>query len=261
MAYLENIPRPEKLEVARKIHANLVARQAAGPAEPALDAYIPDIAGVIGRLETHVHGSVNASTARQVQLARLDVADIEVDTWYRHIEGFLHVEAHRRAGPNVIAARAVYAAACPDGLAHVDDRVPEENAYCRNLLSVLRDPANAATLAALELPLVWLDRLQAALDASDAALRDLAAARQDKSTHTDLGRDVEEDWVDLMDRLRRYVDTRASRHDAVKRAESEALLGPLLVVIKKLRADAAARRTRRTKQEAPPSGTENAPSA
>jgi len=32
---LENIPRPEKLEVARKIHANLVAHQAAGPAEPA----------------------------------------------------------------------------------------------------------------------------------------------------------------------------------------------------------------------------------
>jgi len=68
--------------------------------------------------------------------------------------------------------------------------------------------------------------------------------------------------VDLMDRLRGYVDTpRASRHDAARRAEGEALLGPLLAVIKKLRADAAARRTRRAKQETPPSETENAPSA
>lgn len=257
MAYLNNIPRPEKLDLARKIHANLAAREAAGPPEPGLDGYIPVIAGVISRLAVHVGGASTASTARQVQLAALDLADIEVDRWYRHIEGFLHAETQRRAGSSVIAARALYAAACPDGLAHIKDREQEENAYCRTMLGALRDPANAATLAVIEFPLSWLDRLEAALDASDAALGDLAAARQEKSTHVDLGRDVEDDWVDVMGRLRRYVETRASRHDAPRRAEGEALLGPLLDALKKLRADAAARKTRRAREEA--GGVEAAP--
>lgn len=250
MAHLHDIPRPEKLSLARKIHTNLVTRQTAGPPEPALDGYIPEIAAVIGGLDTHVDGASTASTAWQVQLGFVDIADINVDTWYRHIEGFLFVEAHRRDGPHVIAAGSVYAAACPDGLLHVDARVPEENAYCRSMLAALRDPVNAGTLAAIELPMVWLDRLEAALDASDAAYADLVAARHGRSTHVDLGRDVEEDWADLMSRLQRYVGSRASKRDAARRAEGEALLAPLLDALKKMRADAATRRTRRLNQQA-----------
>lgn len=257
MAQLRDIPRPEKLSLAHNIHTNLVTRQNAGPPEPALDGYIPELAAVIGQLDAHVGGASTASTAWQVQLGQVEMADIRVDTWYRHIESFLFVEANRRSGPEVIAAAALYAAACPDGLAHVNARVPEENAFCRSMLAALRDPVNAATLAAIELPPAWLDRLEDALDASDAAHAQLVAARHGRSTHLDLGRDAEEAWVDVMGRLSRYVDSRASKRDVARRAEGEALLAPLLDAMKKMRAAAATRRTRRQNQQpddpAPPS--------
>jgi hypothetical protein len=247
VTHLTKIPRPEKRTIARKIHDLLVARQAAGPAEPALDAFVPELSEVGIRLDTHVGGTVAASTAWQVQLGRLEDADVNVDTWLRHIESFLFVEANRRSGPNVTASKAVYAAACPDGLAHVDDRVVEQNAHCRTMLSVLRDPENAPALAAIDLPGVWLDRFEAALDESDAASDDVIAARTDRSTHVGLGRDAEVEWVDLMTRIQRHVGSRARRDEVAKKMEGKALLQPLLAAVQKLRADAAARATRREK--------------
>jgi hypothetical protein len=250
MSHMNNIPRSEKLTIAHKIHDNLVDRQAHGPPEPGLDAFIPQVSEIIVRLDTHVTGNVAANAAREQQLARVETADIEVDTWLRHIEGFLYVEANRRAGPNVIACKAVYKAACPDGLAHVDARVPEENAHCRKMLSVLRDPVNAATLAAIKLPVVWLDNFEDALTESEAAVNDTSEARNDKSVHVELGRDAEADWADLMHRIQHYVGSRASRGEVEKRAEGQTLILPLRAAIQKLHADASARVTRKAKAKA-----------
>jgi peptidoglycan hydrolase CwlO-like protein len=60
-----------------------------------------------------------------------------------------------------------------------------------------------------------------------------------------LGRDAEEEWVDVMRRLRKYVEARASADDLEKQEEGKVLLAPLLDALKKMHADAAARTTRR----------------
>jgi hypothetical protein len=62
-----------------------------------------------------------------------------VDSWYRHIEGFLSVEARRRSGPHVEAASAMYKAACPDGLAYVEGK-----ALLQPLLDALQKEKTAA---------------------------------------------------------------------------------------------------------------------
>ncbi|AKT43804.1 hypothetical protein [Chondromyces crocatus] len=261
MTQLRNISRPEKLTVARSIHANLIARQSNGPAEEGLDTYIPVIASLIAELAGHVDGKAAAGTEHQALLGRAELADIEVDTWYRHIERYLSVEANRRGGAHVVGARAVHSAACPKGLAHVDERIPVQNAFCRGMLEALRRPVNAGILTSIEFPMAWLDRLEAALTESEASQRDLAGVRQDKRVHVGLGRDAEEAWIDVMSRLRSYVANRAGRHDLARRAEGDSLLAPLRTVLERLRAEAAARKTRRENADAPEAEGPQAPCA
>ncbi|MDC0744938.1 hypothetical protein [Polyangium mundeleinium] len=255
-ASLNQIPRAEKRDIARKIKENLEARAAKGPPEPALDIYISECTDITDALDAHVTGNVLAHAERAARLAQLEAADDEVDTCYRHIEGYIGVESRRRVSPNVLGALALHQAAFPNGLAHVDDPIADENRVCREALLVLRAPEHAATLAAIELPTVWLERWEKAILKSDALLAEVEKARTEKRAHIDAGRDAETEWVELMVRLRRYVSSRAKRSDAARIQEGKVLLAPLLDAMAKLRAGAAARATRKEngKQESPAAG-------
>ena len=262
-ANLTNVPRPEKLAIATAIHTALLKRKKAGPSEPALDAFIPEIAAVKDKLATHVDGKSAANAARAKHLARAESADIEVDTHFRHIEAFVSIEANRRAGPHVSDAQSLYGAAFPEGLAHIDDRIEDENIHVRATLNALKSPEHAATLKAINLPSAWIPALEAALAESNAAVADVAKARGEKASHVGLGKSTESEWVDLMVRLRRYVACRAKRTDIARIAEGKELIKPLLDAIHKLRATAAARATRRSnkKSTGAPSPTTAAPNA
>jgi hypothetical protein len=254
--------RADKRTIAQQLSANLKARALKGPEEPALDAYIAELDENAGALNEHVEGHVEADAARLALLARLDGADVEVDTWYRHIEGFLYIEAHRRSGVHVPAAAAAYEAAFPDGLGHVDDPVPVENELCKQSLAVLASPEHAATLQAIELPPAWLPKWKAAIAESDAAYADLEASRQKRQLHIGLGRDAETDWVEIMVRLRKYVSSRAKKGDTARILEGRQLLAPLLEKLAQMGSQSASRATRRAhaKQEAG-GGGENVPAA
>jgi hypothetical protein len=78
--------------------------------------------------------------------------------------------------------------------------------------------------------------------------------------HIGKGRDAELTWIDLMVRLRRYVGSRARRTDTARLREGKELLKPLLDTLAKLRADAAARATRRAAKgvEPAPASTQSA---
>lgn len=257
-ATMNNITRADKLSISIKIHDNLVERQTQGPAEPGLDAFIPELASIKGELDLHVNGQVLADAARESRLARAETADVSADTWLRHIESFLHVEAHRRIGPNIALARGLYEAACPDGLEHVDERVVDKNTRYRNTLAVLKAPEHQAAIAKVGLPATWIPAFEAALDESDAAIEDVIQARGDWTAHIAKGRHAEAAWLDLMVRLRRYVGSRAKRRDTLRILEGKELLRPLLDTLAKLEADAAARATRRTKKKTPTSTTARA---
>jgi hypothetical protein len=249
------------LVIAMDIHDSLIEREKTGPAEPTLDAFIPDLKTLITTLQTHVTGRDLADAARESRIARAEAADVVTDTWFRHLEAFVHIEATRRAGTNVGAAHGLYNAAFPDGLAHVNDRIVDQNLHYRTTLNVLKAPEHAATITAIELPASWLATFEAALDESDAAIADVIKARGEKSTHVDLGRSAETEWVDLMVRLRKYIESRAKRTDVVRIAEGKILIKPLLDALQKLRTDAAARATRRTKKGAGAPDDATAPDA
>jgi len=138
------IPRAEKKTIAQGLHKTLADRLAHQGAEAGLDAFLPELAELTVRLSAHVLGQTGADAARITRLATADGADDAVDTWLRHIESFLAVEGHRRTGPYTALALALHAAALPDGLAHVDDRVVEENRHCRDALVVLNAPEHAS---------------------------------------------------------------------------------------------------------------------
>ncbi|UQA56163.1 hypothetical protein [Polyangium aurulentum] len=251
-----DFPRTLKASIARALHDNLVARAEAGPAEPALDAFVPELLAVSQRLELHVSGKASAIAARAAHAAEAEIADIEVDTWTRHIECYLTIESNRKTGPHVAAARALHGAAFPSGLGLVDAPIPEENTQCRHALAVLRAPEHAATVAAIGLPVLWLDFLEAAIGMSDAAFALATEARGAQSTHVGLGKDAEAEWAEVTARLRKYVDSRARAGEVDKQAEGRTLLAPLLDAIQKAKAVAAGRATRRGKKGA---AGENAP--
>jgi len=257
-ANLNQIPRAQKREIAASVLANLKERAARGPAEPALDAYISELTDVEGALATHVEATTLADAKRTARLARLAEADVAVDTWYRHIESYLDIEANRRMGPHIVKAAALHKAAFPHGLAHVDDPIADENRICRESLMTLRSGEHAATVQAIELPVVWLARWEAALDESDQAYADVEEARPTKQSSVTAGRDAESEWVELFVRLRRYVASRAKRSDTARLQEGKTLLAPLLDVLNKLNAQAAARATRQrntTEPNTPPAPT------
>jgi len=258
MARAFDLPRPVKCAVARELVLNLQDRQAAGPPEPGLDGFIPELSAVSARLDTHVDGGELADAGRRAALARLEIADCDVDTWLRHHEGYVRVEAQRRVGPHVTAVRATYEAAFPDGLEPAEDYIPDENRACRTSIAVLRSPEHAPTAAAIGLPLVWLDLWEAAVDESDAALKEVEQRRRSRSQHVGSGQDAEADFVDVVLRLRRYVDSRASRTDKARIAEGKQLLAPLLDAMKKVRTERAARATRASRAT-PQDDAEQAP--
>ena len=244
-ASLHDLPRKRKQTIVQQVHDLLVLRKKKGPAEPALDGWIAPLAALAKGLAEHVDGKSAADADRRARQHALFVADVEVDTWLRHLEGYLRIEAHRAFGEHVAAAAALHDAAFPDGLAHVDDPPADENVHCRDSLAVLTAPANAKTLAALGLPKAWLTTLAKALDESDAAVAAIAAAKDESSTHVALGRDVEADWIDAMVRLRQYMASRAPKADVAAREEGKRLLRPLLDAIAGLRNVAATRAGRR----------------
>jgi hypothetical protein len=247
MSNIDRIPRPEKLRIAHLIGANLTARQAAGPAEPALDKFIAELASAEAALASNVTGKSTADAARLALLATQDACDDEVDVRLRHLESFLHAESHRRHGPHVSAALAVYQGAFPDGLAHIDDRIVVENAHCRAALVVLRDPVHAATVAAVGLPSGWLDAFAKALDASDAATVAVDGARLSKSSAVEGGQSAEEQWAGVITRLRDHVKGRDG-----KAAEGKQLLAPLIAANALINAQTAARRTHKAKADPTP---------
>lgn len=220
-------------------------RRAAGPPEPTLDAYIDEIEPVVTALEQGVGGQVHAAAALKALHARVEAADIDVDTRLRHHFYYINVEATQRSGPNVADARALEAAAFPDGLAHVNDYIPDENRLCRNAILAMRSPEHAATVAAIELPAGWIDRWEKALNESDAAFDAVQKTRAGKSIHILTGQDAEVAFVDVMLRLRSYIGSRASRADKVKSAQGNLLIAPLLDALAKARAEERARGTRK----------------
>jgi hypothetical protein len=278
MASMNHVPRAKMPGVSAGISSQLVARKAEGPPEPGLDVFIDELDAVTGELGSHVTGKTEANAAREAYEDALDVADAKVDTWLRHTESYVDVEARDRRSPHAVAARALYDAAFPNGIAPIDDYVVDQNVYCRDAIAALRAPEHQATVAAIGLPTAWIDQFDAAVSASENAMNQLIAARGDKSAHVGLGRDAEVAWIDLMVRLRRYVASRAKRGDTAKQIENRKLLEPLLVVLQKLDAEAAARATRKkgkkaadtkstkdadgaTKTEAAPQASASTPSA
>jgi len=249
-ANLNQIPRPEKRDIAHALHHNLAARAAAFPPEPALDAFIPELDALVKALDASVAGNTAAAAERLARLADLDTADDEVDTWYRHIESFVSIEANRRTGPNVQGAANLHHAAFPDGLAHVNDPVADENRICRTALDILRSAEFAPVVAAILLPTGWLDRWEKALDGSDMLNAEIEKARAARKTHISTGQDAEADFVELMPRLRRYVASRAKASDTARIAEGKELLAPLLDAMARLKATAALRATKRTQEKA-----------
>ena len=249
-ASLHDLPRKRKQTIVQQIHDLLVLRKKKGPAEPALDGWIAPLAALSKGLAEHVEGKTAADADRRARQHALFVADVEVDTWLRHVEAYLRIEAHRAFGEHVAAAAALHEAAFPDGLAHIDDPPADENAHCRDSLAMFAAPGHAKTIAAIGLPKPWLTTLATALDQSDAAILAIAAAKDDGSSHVALGRDIEADWVDAMVRLRQYVSSRAAKSDVAARQEGKRLLRPLLDAIAGLRNVAATRATQRATQRA-----------
>ncbi len=243
---LDQIPRAEKIAITKALHARLSARFQKGPPEVELDDYLPQLLDVARRLDAAPGDVSEEERARRI--AAVVSADDEVDTYLRHIEGFLAVEGMRRTGPNGALAKALHDQAFPDGLAHIDDRIVEENFHCRASLAVLRAPEHAATLAAIAFPLGWLDHWETALDASDAAisevLRTIAAQSGPAPAAAD-DRDPEDDWVEIMVRLRRYVAGRAEIDDIARKDEGRELLRPLFDALQRLRLSADAAHARK----------------
>lgn len=258
MASFSQIPRAEKRRIASAIHDKLVARAATGQAEPALDTLIPKLAASRDGLAEQVDGKTSAEASRTALLAANDVDDDEVDRWYRHLYRYTEVESLRRHPPPDSSIDALLSAGYPDGLAHVDDRIPDQNEEVKKTLVAYRDPKYAATLAAIELPMSWLDRLDAAVAKSDASFAAYQATFSDASTAVSLGRDEEASWVLLMRALDHTIALRSLGADPGVVEESKGLIAPLRAAVRLLRSEARSRSTKREKKapkEPPPEGT------
>lgn len=255
MTAMNQIPRPEKRDIAQTLHDNLAKRATDGPPEPALDAYILELDAVIQALTAPIAGNILADAQRTSRLAELEKVDSDVDTGYRHIESYIDVESRRRAGPNVAHALALHKAAFPDGLAHIDDPIPDENRLCRESLTILRSPDFAPTVTAIALPLAWLDVWEVSLTRSGTLYGEIEKARTARRTHVSAGQDAETEFVEICVRLRRYVGSRANSSDKARVAEGKTLLAPLLDAMARLRATAAARATIRENEKKPAAPT------
>lgn len=262
MTSIASLSRQEKRDIAKGLGATLKARQAKGPPEEALDAFIAPLEDVASRLDTGVEGKAVANAARIAQLDRLEKADSDVDAWFRHHYYYIDTEARRRVGLFILAAIALRDAAFAGGLELVDAYIPVENQAARNAIAVIRQEQHAKTAQDIGLPAEWTTKWEAALNESDDAFNEVQKARQGASANVGVGSDAETDFVDLALRLKRYVQSRASRTDKAKIAEGVSLLAPLTDALAKDRAEAAARATRKKNEAkgsdapggAPPAG-------
>lgn len=95
--------------------------------------------------------------------------------------------------------------------------------------------------------MAWLNTWEKAIDKSDALNAEIERARATRKKHVSGGQDAEAEWVELMQRLRRYVSSRAKASEKARIAEGKELLVPLLDAKTRLKATAAARATSREK--------------
>lgn len=251
MTSLAQLPRTEQLSVGRDILQRLEVRRQKGPSEPALDAFIPELDNATNNLGTHVDGKAAATSKHAATLGRVDRADINVDTWFRHHYDFIAIEAGRRDGVNVGDAGRLLKAAFPDGLQHIDEYIPVENDYCRAAVHMIQSADHASTVVAIGLPADWQTQWLAALDESDCAFEALQTARMASKAHVGASGAKEESLLEVIARLRHYLQGRAPKENEVKAMESKYLLDPLNIALAKARTEAATRATRKKTGDAP----------
>jgi hypothetical protein len=251
MASLARIPRDEKRRIAAEVHDNLVARATSGPPDAIVDPFIAKSATVRDALATQVDDKSMALAERSALLAENDGDDDEVDRWYRHAFRYLEVEALRRRVPDHAAINALLTAAYPQGLAHVDDRIPDQNEMVRQTLTTLRNPEYASAVAAIGLPIVWLDALEWAVKKSDASFAAYQAALGQASSAVAMGRDAEDDWVEWARGLSHAIALRSNGADADVVEQNKALIAPLTIAVQHLRTQAKTRQTKRTQAGTP----------
>jgi len=225
--------------------ADRVARATSGPPDAIVDPFIAKSAAVRDALTAHVDDKSTAVAEGSALLAENDVDDDEVDRWYRHAFRYLEVEALRRHAPEHAAINALLAAAYPHGLAHVDDRIPDQNESVRQTLAVLRNPEYASTIAAIALPSVWLDALELAVKKSDASFAAYQAAIGQASSAVAMGRDAEDDWVEWARGLSHAIALRSTGADVDVVEQYKGLIAPLTNAVQHLRSQAKTRATKR----------------
>src|SRR5689334_989767 len=104
MSAIDELTRTEKRDVALGLLDKLKKHTAEAPKEEAIEIFVPLFEGVITRLDVGVEGKAVANATRKGQLARLDLADSNVDTWFRHHYDYINNEAIRRIGPFIFDA-------------------------------------------------------------------------------------------------------------------------------------------------------------
>src|SRR5690242_4095621 len=102
---IQQISRTEKRTIALAPYANLSVRFRKGKPENALDDFLPQLIDVAARLKTARAGG---GVDRAQRILAIVSADDEVDTYLRHIEGYLVVESLRRTGQNAALAKALH---------------------------------------------------------------------------------------------------------------------------------------------------------
>jgi hypothetical protein len=145
---------------------------------------------------------------------------------------------------------ALLSTAYSEGLAYVDDRIPDQNEQVRKTLVVLRDPQFADTLVAMDFPTSWSDRLEAAVDRSDKSFAAYQATFGNASTAVALGRDAEAEWVQLARTITHTIALRSVGGDPDVVEEGKRLIAPLTNAIRQLRSESRTRKTKR-KNEPP----------
>lgn len=245
MTSFAQVPRESKRRVAGELHDNLAARANDGPPDPMLDPFIARFATIRDALAEHVDGKSNAEAQRSAALVECDITDDEVDRWYRHLYRYTEVETLRRHVAHHALIVALLDAGYPQGLSHVDDRIPDQNGEVRKTLAAYRDPQFADALSAMELPVAWLEKLDAAVQKSDASFSNYEATFADKSSAVALGRDAEADWLVLVRKLTHTIALRSEGASVEVVEEGKRLLAPLTNAVRQLRTEARARAKKR----------------
>ena len=257
---LAHLSRPEKAKITRQIHTNLALRALNGPADSALDAFIPLCDASATALEKHVNGLDSANVDHTSCASQEKKAHDNVVMTYRKIQGMIQVAitTRRRAGEDVRDIVVLYESACPNGARLTRGRVPTVNTRCRTSLVALRSEKNQAAISAISLPLEWIDEFELAVAESEAASTELQGARAAKADHIDYGQNAEATWPELMSRLQGCIKSRASRSEIEKRKEGEAIIQPLTDALKLGRAAEATRTTRKAKKATAKAAAEKA---